>query len=175
MWDPKDEFGRDRAPEGEWWHAVDLCSDHHWQGLLETRRFTTPTYIAQAVAFHLEISASSEGRGKKRPSLSIEHARSILAELGIKEPADRSRRQLLGRGIQPAHIVEKHPRTGKTTSESWPINVMRGPGAAWLVVHGIEDGWFARTRAGYLEMSPEGRRRRKMDAKEKAPPARAGE
>jgi hypothetical protein len=47
-------------------------------------------------------------------------------------------------------------------SEFWPINI--GPGIvaeeqAWAVIHGIEDGWFAHDRAGFLQWTQLGRDR----------------
>ena len=152
-WDPEDEFGRDRGELPRWWHAVDLMTEKGWCHLMETRHLTGDDEILRAVAFGVELNR-----------ISIEIARHVLGEMKSDEPGDRSEAQLLGKGIWPSHIVETHSKTGKKKSERWPINVMaRGGDGAWLVIHGVEDGWFRRDRDGHLQMSPDGRARRGMD------------
>jgi hypothetical protein len=151
VWEPLDEFGRDRGALPRWWHAVDLMTEAHWRDLLATRHFTDDEAIAGAIGISLDRPAG----------ISVAIAREVLAALGADEPADRSHGLLMSDAIQPAHIIERHPRTGKLIPEHWPVNVMdRSASGAWLMVHGIEDGWFERRRDGYLQLSPEGRRRR---------------
>ncbi len=151
IWEPLDEFECDRGAQGRWWHAVDLMSEAHWRDLLATRHFTDDDAIAAAIVFALECGAR----------ISAATARQVLAAVGAAEPADRSQGLLMSDAIQPAYIVERHPRTGKLIREHWPFNVKdRGASGAWLMVHGIEDGWFEYRRDGHLQLSPEGRRRR---------------
>jgi hypothetical protein len=154
VWEPHDEFGRDRGAQPRWWHAIDLMTKKHWRGLLETRQYTDSWEIAQAVALALGWNA-----------ITVEIARDILTEINAEEPADRSLPALLGDGIYPCHRVEKHPTSEKVKSESWSINVwLKGAEAAWLVIHGMEDGWFKRGKDGYLQMSAEGLRRRDLQS-----------
>lgn len=160
-WEPEDEFGRPMGSQIEWFHAVDLMSDTHWFDLTCTSEFTTREAMISAIAFALECAAGYEGAAKKRPRLALEHARYLLGVLGADEPADRSEAFLGGKGLWPGHIVERHPRTDKVTSERWAVNIMdRGAAGAWAHVHGIEDGWLYRDRSGYLQVSKEGLRRR---------------
>lgn len=153
-WDPRDEFGRERIHKGRWYHAIDLMTVKHWRDALATRDYTGSWELAQASAFAL-------GWG----NISVAIARHVLAEIGAEEPEDRSRYTLLGNGIWPTHIGQRHPTTRSVKSESRPVNiVLSGPAAAWLTVHGIEDGWFqADKKSGGLQMSAEGLRRREME------------
>lgn len=148
-WEPEDEFGRDRGELPRWWHAVDLMNDRDWLHLMETRELTGDDEIAGAVRYGVEYG-----------HISTDIARTILDLLDAEEPADRSEAALLGKGIWPAHIIERNTK-GKITSERRPINIMmKGASGAWLAVHGIEDGWFKRGRDGFMQMAPEGLSRR---------------
>lgn len=160
-WEPEDEFGRPMGSQAEWFHAVDLMSDAHWFDLTCTSQFTTREAMISAIAFALTCAAGYEGAAKKRPRLALEHARHLLGVLGADEPIDRSEAFLSGKGLWPGHIVERHERTNKITSERWAVNIMdRGADGAWAHVHGIEDGWLYRDRSGHLQVSKEGLRRR---------------
>lgn len=160
-WEPEDEFGRPMGSLYEWFHSVDLMSDEHWRDLCCTSEFTTREDLLKAIAFAVSCSAGHEGAAKKRPLLALETARYLLGVLGADEPVDRSGGFLGGKGLWPGHIVERHPRTDKITSERWAVNIMdRGAAGAWAHVHGIEDGWLYRDRSGHLQVSKEGLLRR---------------
>lgn len=160
-WEPEDEFGRPLSSQWEWYHAVDLMSDAHWRDLCCTSEFTTREAMIQAIALAVSFAAGHEGAAKKRPLLALETARYLLSVLGADEPNDRSEGFLAGTGLWPGHIVERHPRTNKVTSERWAVNIMdRGPAGAWAHIHGLEDGWLYRDRSGHLQVSREGLRRR---------------
>jgi hypothetical protein len=149
VWEPLDEFGRDRGALPRWWHAVDLMTEAHWRDLLATRHFTDDEAIAGAIGISLDRPAG----------ISVAIAREVLAALGADEPADRSHGLLMSDAIQPAHIIERHPRTKEIAREHWPLNVMdRSVAGARLIIHGIEDGWAEYARNGYLQLSPKGRR-----------------
>ncbi len=149
-WEPADEFGRDRGALPRWWHAVDLMTNDHFRGLLETRHLTDDKSIAEAVAFRVT--------GERKGAISTAIARKILAEIGAPEPDGQSRRLLRGVGISPAYIKEEKKRG------YWAINIRAdGAQAAWLAVHGIEDGWFVRGKGGYFEMSAFGLRQRGLE------------
>ena len=160
-WEDEDEFGRPFGGLATWWHAVDLVHDKHWRDACCTSHFTTREDLIRAVGFAVSRSAGYEGAAKKRPALALETARYLLGVLGADEPEDRSHAFLSGKGLWVGRITEEHPRTGKTTSVRWPVNIMdSGPAGTWAHIHGIEDGWFFRDRSGFLQVSPEGRERR---------------
>jgi hypothetical protein len=156
-WEPEDEFGRARSALPRWWHAIDLMCEDHWRHLLQTRHLSDEAAIFEAVAIAVETPGRSQGKitGGR---LSTTTARHILGLLGAAEPADRSHSALLSGGaILGGEIVE---RQGKRETIRYPINRMaHGAIGAWLMVLGVEDGWFHR-RGQWLEMSPEGLSRR---------------
>ena len=125
---------------GSWWHAVDLINAGLWPELLASREFTSPENIAGAVSFALEFK--SGGRGKK--GLSLADARSIMAAIGAEEPNDH--RAGLSLFLEP-----RESAPGRR-----PINVKHARGSsdavalAWAKIRGIERGWFAADRTGYL-------------------------
>lgn len=143
-WEPHDEFGRDIGRQWRWYHAVDLCCDKHWQGLLETRRFTDDEAIYGAVRLELQH--------KKR--LSIKNARAIMGALGSVEPEGRSAKALAGNGLWPFRDGDKK----YIAPNIRPI----GEVGAWLVIHGIEDGWLAYV-GDHLSVTAEGMARRATD------------
>ncbi len=162
-WEPEDEFGRRFGELATWWHAIDLMTEKHWQDLCCTSEFTTREAMIRAIGLAVAFSAGSEGAAKKRPALALEHARYLLGVLDAPEPADRSDAFLRGEGLWPSHIVERHPRTNKVTSERWAVNMQdQGAAGTWAHVHGIEDGWLFRDRSGHLQVSAEGLRRREQ-------------
>jgi len=159
VWAEFDEFGRPRALP-QWWHAIDLMTEQHWRHLMDTRHLTGEPQICQAVGLALEFPAHYV-RGCRSGRIEVVTARAILAQIAAEEPSDRSEALLAGEGISPAHIVETHHCTGKLLREHWPINARaEGCAGAWMMVHGIEDGWFGRDRSGHLQMAQAGRTRR---------------
>lgn len=142
-------YGVSNARTGLWWHAVDLVGAGQWRALLETRHFTTDDDIARAVAYGLSYS---HHEGKRQGYLSIPEARAIMAAIDAPEAAERcgllafSRPMPCQPGKAPAH---------------WPINHPALPAndVAWAMIHGIESGWFAHDRAGFLHWTDAGRDR----------------
>ncbi|WP_080580050.1 MT-A70 family methyltransferase [Sinorhizobium fredii] len=142
VWEPLDEFGRDFGEKWRWYHAVDLCNDKHWQGLLKTARFTDREKIFSAVKLGLE--------GK---SLSLKNARSVMAELESVEPEIAASAEImLGKALMPY----QHDK-GKLIS---PNISDRNETGAWLVIHGLEDGFFNYV-GNHLSVTPDGMARRK--------------
>ncbi|GLR55152.1 hypothetical protein KYK30_31870 [Shinella yambaruensis] len=139
-WLAPEVIGRDVGERWRWLHAVDLCTDKHWKGLLATKNFTYPDCIFRAVRIGLS--------GK---DLSVKNARAIMAELGSEEPAGRSEEGLLGKGLWPY-------RAGKKKYIAPNIG-LDGAASAWLTIHGIEDGWLAYV-GGMLSVTAEGMARR---------------
>ena len=142
--------GYSKSDTAQWWHAVDLISGGHWQALLDTRRFTTSDYIARAVAYGLTYS---HHEARRMGYISPQEARQIMAAIDAHEPQNRR-----------SHILTlSRPLCCKPDNgaEHWPVNhpPMSGDTLAWALIHGIEDGWFAYDRSGFLHWTSEGRER----------------
>lgn len=133
-WEPLDEYGRDRGEKWRYYHAIDLSTDEHWRGLIETRNFTDNQAIAQALCYRADYGG-----------LSIANMRSILAEVGSEEPSDRSESYLhSGRvtitNCQQGEFVGFHRRDHH---------------AVWAAIHGLETKRFKRDRNGHLRFTPD--------------------
>ena len=159
--------GRGRGGMAPWWHAVDLMSEEHWRALLETRRFTSDECLYRAIVFALESPAGYQGAAKKTGRILTITAKEILLELGADEPPGRSRALLLDRQVLWGGEISDSD--GKRKTLRYPLNLMRHDAAgAWLMVHGLEDGWFERGRDGFLQISAKGRAwREEADAEAK--------
>ncbi|WP_082006103.1 MT-A70 family methyltransferase [Ensifer sp. ZNC0028] len=142
VWEPLDEFGRDFGERWRWYHAVDLCNDRYWQGLIETMRFTDRDKVFAAVQIGLD--------GK---SLSLKNARAIMSELESAEPSTAlSVELMLGNALRPYQHDKR-----KLIS---PNIAVRDEAGAWMVIHGLEDGFF-NYAGNYLSVTPDGMARRK--------------
>lgn len=131
-WEAEDEFGRDRGERYRYFHAVDLLTDEHWRGLLETRNFTDDRGIVIGLRFHMDYGG-----------LSIANTRSVLAAINSVEPADRSAAYLHSDDVRVANTQQgKH--VGMWTRDEQSV---------WAAVHGLEDGLFRRAKSGFLEFS----------------------
>ena len=139
-WADAGELGRDVSDRWRWLHAIDLCKDKHWQGLLATANFTCPDKIFRAVRINLQ--------GKE---LSLKNARAIMQALDAVEPVGRSVEGLLGKGLWPY-------QDGKRKYIAPNIG-LEGAASAWLAIHGIKDGWLAYV-GGNLSVTAEGMERR---------------
>ena len=148
----RNEYGYSKAELGMWWHAVDLMTSGHWRDLLETAQFTTAERIAGAVAYGLSYSPY-EGK-KHNGHISTAEAREIMATLAVLEPADRDSI------IRKCFMSPSQVKSEKGV-ESWPVNdIAQDPYAnAWAHILGIEAGWFAYDRAGFLGWTKAGRDR----------------
>lgn len=145
----KDEFGRPFGEITRWWHAVDLMTDAHHQHLLETQHLTTRGDMLGALTFNLEING-----------ISVKNAKAVLAALEIPEPKDRSKAVLLGKkgidkALYPAKMDINHDNGKPLKQPYWTINFMQRHRAVtpWLIIHGIEDGYFERRRCGHLKLT----------------------
>lgn len=142
-------YGISKASTGQWWHAVDLVSAGQWPALLDTREYTTAEDIARAVAYGLTYSRHD---GKPTGYLTTQEARAIMAAIDAPEPANR-------RGM----LAFMAPCACKPDKGAlhWPINHPALPAndVAWPLIHGIEDGWFAHDRSGFLHWTEQGRER----------------
>ncbi|MBW6533184.1 hypothetical protein KZ820_20780 [Sphingomonas sp. RRHST34] len=140
-----------RNDYGEYHHAVDLICEFQWRELLETRAFTTEDSIASAVTHGLSSSPHDRNRkGYLAPS----EARQIMAAIDAPEPENAA--GLLQIFAAPA--LSNQGEGGK----GWPINCLCGAerySRAWAKIVGIERGWFAYDRAGFLQWAEEGRTR----------------
>lgn len=155
------KHGYSKVGLARWWHAVDLMHETTWQGLLDTRPFTTDADIIRAVGFAAELPAYRGNKMTGRGQISTETARSILAALGCEEPADRSRAYFATSDLPKPSSIEERNSKGAVTKQWWPINLHARHGteadATWLMIHAIEDKLFRRMRNGHLEWSEAGR------------------
>jgi len=145
-------YGVSKQPLARWWHAVDLVSAGMWRELIATRRFTTDTDIASAVAYGLDYSPCE---GARHGYLATKEAREIMRAIEAVEPADR-------RAAIRLAIDTPQSCRGEKGCERWPINARRNIDPelrAWARIIGIEIGWFAYDRSGVLQWSPTGRDR----------------
>lgn len=145
-------YGYTERPKGAWFHAVDLVCAGMWRELIETQDFTDPASIFRAIVYGCRHS-HHENRAAKG-YLTTSQARHIMRELGACEPDDRA---AIIRQFGAPSLCKQD-----SGSEYWPINI--GPGIvaedqAWAIIHGIEDGWFAHDRAGFLQWTQLGRDR----------------
>lgn len=130
----------------QWWHAVDLVSSGHWRELIETRQFTTPDLIAGAIVYALNH------RGDDGARLTTKNAREMLAAIGFAEPAAKVAHLC---SVLSGPLYETH-----SSGQSWFVRCAIGSGSgdrAWGLVLGLEAGWFAYDRAGFLCWSEMGR------------------
>lgn len=145
-------YGYSDREKAAWWHAVDLISEGNWRELLDTQEFTTARCIFQAVIYGCRYSGRDDNNG--RGHINTVEAREIMREMGACEPADRSGT------IRKFSAPMGNKQDGG--AEHWPINTAHGVCAednAWAIIHGIEDGWFAHDRSGFLQWSQVGRDR----------------
>lgn len=134
-WEPEDEFGRDRAASHRYFHAIDLLTDEHWPDLLATANFTDRNAIVSGLKFHAEYGG-----------LNIANARSVLAEIGEEELADRS-----------AAYLESAQCSVTTAQQGQFPGFAHDSGNAqsiWAAIHGLEDKKFRREKSGWLRFSP---------------------
>jgi len=146
------EYGYSKAGLGMWWHAVDLITTGHWRDLLETAQFTTAEHIARAVAHGMTFSPQEDK--KRNGYISTVEAREIMAFLKIPEPAAQD-------SITRECFMSPSSVKSEKGVESWPVNeIAQGTYPnAWGHILGIEAGWFAYDRAGFLGWTKVGRDR----------------
>lgn len=145
-------YGYTERGKGAWFHAVDLICEGMVQELIETQGFTDPASIFRAVVHGCRHSHHESKAGKGY--ITTGQARQIMQALAACEPSDRA--GFIRRFSAPILSMQD------SGSEYWPINI--GPGLAaedqaWAIIHGIEDGWFAHDRAGFLQWTRLGRDR----------------
>jgi len=119
-----------------WHHAVDLATDADFRELLRTQHLTLHRMIVGGAIFGLEYHR-----------LSTANARELLTKIGEKEPRGRSRKLLEGNGL------------GSLSKDRVPCIRERGAKAAWMLIHGLEDGWL-KHKGGFLRVTPKGLERR---------------
>ncbi|UZE47010.1 hypothetical protein ONR75_18575 [Rhodopseudomonas sp. P2A-2r] len=138
----EDEFGRPFCDLAEWWHAVDLMDDKNWRHLMDTQHLTTRDDLLNALSFHLETG-----------DIKTSTARTILGMLGQLEPIDRSVTAILGDGISPWLINIGGNGKPVKCPKDWALNVKRFDNAAWMLIHGIEDGWLHMPKSKHLSLT----------------------
>ena len=138
---------------GSWHHAVDLATDTDFRDLLKTRELVPVPAILRGVVI-----------GVMHGPLGLANARTVLDEIAPgTEPDDRSVLKLSHGGLLRPAFIDTGISDGKapTGKGRWVINLWSrrdNIGEAWAVIHGAEDGWFAREKKGrgYRVMTPAG-------------------
>lgn len=148
----RNQWGYSSARTAQWWHAVDLISEGHWHGLIDTAQFTTPANIFRSIIFGLRYSSQQDDRSRNG-YLALRDARTMMSFLGATEPSDRT---TIVRTLCAPTLNSTDRKT-----EHWPVNTggTCAEDNAWAVIIGLEDGWLAYDRAGFLEWSDSGRAR----------------
>lgn len=132
VWSPVDEFDRERR-QGAFWHAIDLLTDEHFRGMLDTRNFTDWPMVINGLRYRMDYG-----------SLSIANARILLDEYGSVEPEDRSAAFLKSDAVRVTN-AQQGKFVGMWTKDEQSV---------WAAIHGLEDGFFKRDRNGHLRFSP---------------------
>lgn len=148
----RNQWGYSSARTAQWWHAVDLIIEGCWESLLDTERFTTPANIFRSIIFGLRYSSQQDDR-RRNGYLALRDARTMMSFLGATEPSDRT---TIVRTLCAPTLNSTDRKT-----EHWPVNTggTCAEDNAWAVIIGLEDGWLAYDRAGFLEWSDSGRAR----------------
>lgn len=140
-----------RNDYGQWHHAVDLISDYKWRELVETRAFTSDEAIAGAVVYGLDYSKHD---GTRKGYLTPAEARQIMAAIDAPEPED-------GAALIRTYAAPALSSMGES-KKGWPIQSQFNADVyarAWGKIVGVERGWFAYDRSGFLQWAEEGRTR----------------
>jgi len=148
------DYGVTDSGTAQWWHAVDLISAGMWRELLDTAQFTTPKYIMDAVAYGLDYSRHDDDAA--RGFISTHDARVIMCEMGSEEP-DEDRAAFMRRVLMKPSACKQDKK-----ATFWAVNTNSGICAeekAWSRIIGLEYGWLAHDRAGFLQWSEAGRDR----------------
>ena len=131
--------------------AIDLVTTGKVLELID-RDDLNPRIVFGALCFGLWYSHHDDRKAKGY--ITTEQARAVLNAYGADEPDDHAANLLA--------FMEPSPCKQERGATHWPIN--RGPeqaaaDQAWGMVQGIERGWFAYARAGFLHWSVAGRDR----------------
>lgn len=131
-WSPVDEFGRDRHI-GRFWHSIDLLTDEHFQGMLDTRNFTDMPSVINGLRYHMDYGG-----------LSTANARTVLAAYGCVEPDDRS----------AAFLASDQVKVTSAQQGKFVGMGTRDEQSVWAAIHGLESKRFKRDSSGFLKFSP---------------------
>lgn len=140
-----------RDPNADWRHAIDLVTTGRAIELADAM----PTYerfawtAFGALAYALEYSPHD--RKPAKGNISTREARAALAAIDSDEPDDKG---VLLQLFAPPTLC--HMQQGPV----WAVNRGREQhpeDKAWGLVVGIERGWFAYDRGGYLRWTAKGR------------------
>lgn len=131
VWEPFDHYGRERE-QGAFWHAIDLMSDEHVDGFLETRHLSSERMIVNALCYAMDYGG-----------LSTSNARRVLNACEIAEPGDQS----------TAFLASDQVYVTSTQQGAFVGMRRRDEAAVWGAIHGLEAKRFKRDRAGHLRFS----------------------
>lgn len=110
------------------------------------------TMVCQALNYGLSYTHHTDRR--RSGHITPQQVRAVLKSRGSGEPNDPA--------VTPGEFSEPRPCKPEGSREHWPINMPYGhprERAVWGLILGIERGWFAYDRGGYLQWSQAGRDR----------------
>lgn len=131
--------------------AIDCVTGGRVSALSTAPEIETRT-VCQALNYGLSYSRHDDRKasGYIRPA----EARAVLQARGCAEPPEAG---------QPHRVfMQPQPVKPEGRKEHWPINAaynVPSAAAVWGLILGIERGWFAYDRAGFLHWTPAGRDR----------------
>lgn len=133
-----------------WRETVSLVIDGKSSELIE-REDLNPRHVFGAVSFGLYYSRHDDSKAKGY--LSTTQARAILTAWDADIP---------DAGAALLECMEPHECRPDRKAARWPINKGHDQASAdfaWVLVLGIERGWFQHDRAGFLQWTQAGRDR----------------
>lgn len=134
-----------------WRFAVDCVTEGRLAALSEAAEIGL-VMVCQALNYGL--SYTHHGDRRRSGYVTPKDARAVLKTRGSVEPVDPG--AVLAAFMQPSSCKPEGQR------EHWPINTAYDGSrelAVWGLILGIERGWFAYDRSGFLQWSEAGRDR----------------
>lgn len=135
-----------------WRYTISFITDGRWQELPDHLDETTPDHVMGAMCYGLDYSPHNVKNPKGY--LSTDDARRLMNAVGAWEPNDR--KAVMRTMLPPSPCRQE---SGKV---HWPVNCHYATDPedrAWGRIFGIEAGWLAYDRAGFLGWTEQGRAR----------------
>ena len=139
-------------PHAVWRYTVSFITDGRWHELSDHLDETTPDDVMAAVCYGLDYSPHD--RKNPKGYLSTDDARRLMNAVGAWEPTDS--KAVIRTLLAPS------PCRQAGSKVHWPVNsgyATEPEDRAWSRVFGIEAGWLAYDRAGFLHWTEQGRDR----------------
>ena len=139
-------------PNAVWRFTLGFILEGRWRELPDHLNLTTLDKVCSAAGYGLSYSPHDAKRG--RGNLRTADARGLLTATGAFE--SYGRQAVLRTFLPPS------PCRPEGKAVHWPVNsgfTVTPADRAWSKVFGIEDGWLAYDRAGFLQWTELGRNR----------------